>query len=412
MNDKSPCHLKTGGDPRTLADFAALREELSKLTHPARPDVNWRHAEQLCLSLFRQNGVELQTAAWYTLSRTHQAGLYGLNEGLAILEALIAHQWGALWPQPVHARMEILAGLSQRLQSMLRTLTLSYDELPLVYQAEQHLDALRTVLSRLELKNASQMSELSVFMHNAATRLENTDTSNTTDDAVVIPHNADNRVAFNPVTPSEPLVYVARQEPAAPRVVVASPERGWQWKGFIAGIAATLVIGGASIWLWSRQHQTPTPLPVVANASALKDLEQQSPLWLQNYGFTLAAQALPPESENLKIQWQQHIASNAIPLEALSGWHQGIEGLQELTRQLNELDERKGKYLTGSELKSMVFAITRNLERNVPVEEQLFLLSQSGPHTPLPETLVSQTDMHLNQLLNRYSLIKQQAETQ
>lgn len=54
--------LKTGSDPRTLPDYAALRDELSKLTHPARPDVNWRYAEKLCLSLFEQNGVELQTA--------------------------------------------------------------------------------------------------------------------------------------------------------------------------------------------------------------------------------------------------------------------------------------------------------------------------------------------------------------
>lgn len=96
MNDITPHKIKTGGDPRTLPDYAALRDELSKLTHPARPDVNWQYAEKLCLSLFEQNGVELQTAAWYTLARTHLAGLSGLNEGLAILEALISHQWGAL----------------------------------------------------------------------------------------------------------------------------------------------------------------------------------------------------------------------------------------------------------------------------------------------------------------------------
>jgi hypothetical protein len=86
-------NVKTGGDPRTLPDYAALRDELSKLTHPARPDVNWQYVEKLCLSLFEQNGVELQTAAWYTLARTHLSGLAGLNEGLAILEALISHQW-------------------------------------------------------------------------------------------------------------------------------------------------------------------------------------------------------------------------------------------------------------------------------------------------------------------------------
>jgi len=115
MNDIPYRKIKTGGDPRTLADYAALRDELGKLTHPARPDVNWQHVEKLCLSLFGQNGVELQTAAWYTLARTQLAGLPGLNEGLAILEALINHQWGTLWPQPVHTRMEILSNLSLRL---------------------------------------------------------------------------------------------------------------------------------------------------------------------------------------------------------------------------------------------------------------------------------------------------------
>ncbi|CZZ22644.1 type VI secretion system protein VasL [Enterobacter hormaechei] len=94
MTINSERQLKTGGDPRTLADYAALREEMNKLTHPARPDVNWQHAETLCLSLFEHNGVELQTAAWYTLARTHLAGLYGMNEGLALLAALVVRQWG------------------------------------------------------------------------------------------------------------------------------------------------------------------------------------------------------------------------------------------------------------------------------------------------------------------------------
>ncbi|MFO6426208.1 type VI secretion system ImpA family N-terminal domain-containing protein [Escherichia coli] len=52
--------LKTGGDPRSLPDYAALPDEISKLTHPARPDVDWRYVETLCLRLYEHNGVELQ----------------------------------------------------------------------------------------------------------------------------------------------------------------------------------------------------------------------------------------------------------------------------------------------------------------------------------------------------------------
>lgn len=407
MNDTTSHTVKTGGDPRTLADFAALREELSKLTHPARPDVDWQHVEQLSLSLFRQNGVELQTTAWYTVARTHLAGMSGLNEGLAILEALMTHQWGAMWPQPMHARMEILAGLSQRLQSVLRTISLSYTDLPLVYVAEQHLNTLRDLLQRLELKNASQIGELCTFMHNAATRLENADASNNASAAVVLPP-----VASASSEPFETLVYVVRQEPVAPRIEIESPEpepSRHPWKSFAAGMLTMLVVGGGALWGWNARYPVESAIPVATSEASMKALAQESPLWRQNYGFELAAKAVPENAGKLKTQWQQHIGGNALPVETLSGWHQGMEGLQDMTRRLNELDERKGKYLTGSELKSMVFTITQNFERSVPAEEQLYRLSQTGTAGPLPAALVSQTDMYLNQLLNRYALIKQQA---
>lgn len=137
MTTPPECHLKTGGDPRTLADYARLRDEMNKLTHPARPDVNWQHAETLCLSLFEHNGVELQTATWYTLARTHQAGLNGLNEGLTILVALVSRQWGNVWPQQTAVRMKILSSLSKRLQLAMRTLPLTSIDLRQLYQPKR-----------------------------------------------------------------------------------------------------------------------------------------------------------------------------------------------------------------------------------------------------------------------------------
>lgn len=414
MNNIHSHKIKTGGDPRTLPDYVALRDELAKFSHPARPDVNWERIEQLSLSLFRQNGVELQTATWYTLARTRLAGMHGLNEGLAILEKLVTYQWGAMWPQPVHARMEILNGFNQRLQSALRTLSLCYADLPLVYQAEQHLNALRDVLQRLELKNASQVGELCSFMHNAAIRLENMDTGNSESTAVVVPASAVKPVEPEPVTHSEPLVYVVREEPVAPRIVPVAPEPApvpaHPWKSFTAGMLTMLVVGAASLWGWQELNPIQSSLlPVATEEASLKELGQLSPLWLQHYGFALATRAKPDESERLKAQWQQLITGNALPAETLSGWHQGMDGLQELTRRLNALDERKGKYMTGSELKSMVFAITQNFGRAVPVEEKLYQLSRTESGTPLPAALLLQTDMQFKQLLNRYELIKQQS---
>lgn len=404
MNDQQSRQLKTGGDPRTLADYAALREEIGKLTHPARPDVDWQQVERLSLSLFRQNGVELQTAAWYTLARTHLAGLYGLNEGLAILEALLTHQWGALWPQPVHARMEIMASLCQRLQSALRSLSLSYPDLPLVYQAEQHLNGLRDVLQRLELKNASQIGELCAFMHNATVRLENADASKGEEMAVVVPSAAAQAaVSIASVTPSaEPLVYVARQEPVAPRIITESPEPRRQWKGFAAGMLTMLLVGGAGLWGWNSLYLAEQPLPAVANEAALKELQQQSPLWLVDYGFSLAARAQPQGAARLKEQWQQYLTGSALPVQKMAGWHEGMAQLRGLADRLNELDEKRGKYITVSELKSFVFSTTQSFSRAIPLEEELRRLSLESSPQPVAQ---KEIETHLQQIIARYSLI-------
>ncbi|QLR43357.1 type VI secretion system ImpA family N-terminal domain-containing protein [Enterobacter sp. RHBSTW-00994] len=436
MTTHSERHLKTGGDPRLLTDYARLRDEMNKLTHPARPDVNWEYAEKLCLSLFEHNGVELQTAAWYTLARTQLAGLYGLNEGLAILEALVSRQWGALWPQPVHARMEILSALSKRLQQTMRTLTLTYAGLSQLYQAEAHLNTLGELLQRLELKHASQLDALCTLMHNAAVRLENSD--NTPQTGVTIPGEV------STIEPPEPVkwVYVALPEPQ-PKVTVVTEQAppAKPWKPFAAGMLTMLVLAGTAGWGWQMMRQkdpaqaqfaaTLAPLPAALSAEQLRSLRQQplpsepgirqtqqqlerlsqsAPDQPFRYGDGLVRQALalwPEQAKLLAQQWQQQVAGAALPVENLTGWHQGMAQLQQLANQLNALDEKRGKYMTVSELKSQVFAVTQSFNRAIPVEEQLRQLAAIPEGQPRPEAWQSQTEQHLQQLIARYTLLRQ-----
>ncbi|HBC6262475.1 MULTISPECIES: VasL domain-containing protein [Citrobacter] len=455
MNDISPRKIKTGGDPRTLSDYTALRDELSKLTHPARPDVNWRYAEKLCLSLFEQNGVELQTAAWYTLARTQLAGLFGLNEGLTILEALISHQWGALWPQPVHARMEILSSLSQRLQQRMRSLPLNYSDLSQLYRAEQLLTALGVVLQRLELKHLSQLDTLRTQMHNSAVRLENSDNTTSTGPniqlGVVLPATVMNGATASTRDfaggPDEDTsesavkwVYVAQPEPQ-PNVevlaVVPTPLK--KWKSFAAGMCTMLVVSVAAVW--GRQHfHQPDPLQTQLAASLaplaatltpeqLDMLRQQVPLpqdfitqtqqqlarldklppdWNIAYSRKLIkqAQALWPEqAKPLTQQWQQQVNVSALSTDAMNGWHEGMLKLQELTTQLNTLDRQKGKYITVSELKSQVFAATQAFSKTVPVEEQLRQMSIRENSEMIPSAQKIQTELRLKQLITSYSTV-------
>nr|WP_314984649.1 VasL domain-containing protein [uncultured Pantoea sp.] len=459
MNDINPRKIKTGGDPRALPDYAALRGELSKLTHPARPDVNWHYVEKLCLSLFEQNGVELQTAAWYTLARTQLAGLFGLNEGLTILEALISHQWGALWPQLVHARMEILSSLSQRLHQRMRSLPLNYSDLSQLYRAEQLLTGLGAVLQRLELKHLSQLDTLRTLMHSSAVRLENSDgitrTGSTIQPGIVLPATVMNDATASTRdfagepdedTPESAVkwVYVAQPEPQTNvEVLLTKPAPVKKWKSFAAGMCTMLVGNVAAMWGWQHFHQpdplqtqlkaslmpfpapiTPeqlnilrrqTPLPqnlIAQTQQQLARLDKLPPDWDIAYGRKLIeqVQALWPEqAKSLLHQWQQQLNAAALTTEQLNGWYQGMTTLQKLSDRLNGLDEQKGKYITVSELKSVVFTAMQSFNQSIPAEEQLRILSQKPSGEPLPAAATVQLEMHLKQLTARYAEIKQHA---
>lgn len=444
MTHISERHLRTGGDPRTFADYVLLRDELNKLAHPARPDVNWHYAEKLCLSLFEHNGIELQTAAWYTLARTQIAGLTGLNEGLSILEALITRQWGSLWPQPVHARIEILFSLNKRLQQLLRTMTLIYADLGALYQAEKHLATVGEALQRLELRHQAGLDVLRQLLHTAAVRLENSDAGTAASPPVVLAPTAV-MPGENAQAEAPRWVYVVQPAPE-PRINVAPARPVKPWKPFAAGVLVTLIVGATALWGAHRQAENPVqkvlmatvaPLPAALPDDALKAMQQTapgfdpvwlaqaqrqlellptlSPAWLWDYGSELVHQAQrlwpnQPETAALTRQWQQQLAVAAALPASLDGWHQGMVQLQQLAHRLNGLDEKKGKYMTVSELKSQVFSITQALNRTVPAEEQLRQLAAQPANSPASAALRAQTELHLKQLMAGFTLQAQEVQ--
>lgn len=84
--------------------------------------------------------------------------------------------------------------------------------------------------------------------------------------------------------------------------------------------------------------------------------------------------------------------------------------IQQLTNRLNALDEQKGKYMTVSELKSAVFAMSQSFSHTVPLEERLRLLSILPAGQPLSAAQLNQTEQHLQQLIASYALLKHQKE--
>lgn len=153
----------------------------------------------------------------------------------------------------------------------------------------------------------------------------------------------------------------------------------------------------------------PGPVDLPQTQRQLGELARLAPDWAVSYGDQLVHQALirwPDQAQPLAQQWRQQLSAGALPAENLTGWSEGMQQLQRLADQLNALDEQKGKYLTVSELKTAVFAITQSFNRAVPLEEQLRQLAALPVDQPWPAARGSLAELHLQQLIVEYALLK------
>lgn len=443
--------VSTGGDPRGFTEFTALRDELDKLHHPARPDVDWLRIEQLCLALFRRNGVELHTAVDFTLARARVAGLAGLCEGVELIAALVIQQWAVFWPRPTHARVALLAGLCERLQQVWRMIHVDYGDLALLYRADRGMETICDALRTLELNHLCKLDILRQTIHDTALRLEHTDDSSIRADNPPLPGGSNHLSAISSMTglQSEPLIYIAEtKNQAHPRIHVAelTPPRWKAWQGFAAGIFITaLTVAGCMLIqrhsaetldqtllattqplpaaLPSRrinvleQHHSPAeraqakPAVIQATGARLEQLGGLPPLWAHRHGDGLLAQArqLWPYSERIKrlsADWRRQRLANATPEEELANFFLARTRLEQLGQQLNQLEQSKGRYMTVSALKTAVFSIQQPLHRALPLEEllrQYHEQIQTGEE-PSP-VLRQQIERRFSQLLNRFALM-------
>uniref|UniRef100_UPI0005B3863E VasL domain-containing protein n=1 Tax=Yersinia wautersii TaxID=1341643 RepID=UPI0005B3863E len=148
-----------------------------------------------------------------------------------------------------------------------------------------------------------------------------------------------------------------------------------------------------------------------ASATQLEQLAHLPPLWAQEQGdaLLLQAQQLWPASQEVKrlsALWQQQRESGAAPLVELKHYALAQERLRQLAERLNGLDEKKGRYMTVSELKSAVFAIQQPLAQTLPLEELLRQYQEQSASGQTPSSaLRQQIDSRFTQLLNRYALL-------
>jgi type VI secretion system protein VasL len=230
-------HIQAGGDPRRFREYAALCEELRKLSHPACPDVDWENVERLCLALLRINGADLQTAAFYALARGHLYGLNGLAEGIAIIKALTS-EWAALWPTADGARFEILNWLFAQMRYLLRSTSLGQPGLAYLGDELDHLS------HTLETRAQARLVTLAALRQQVAQSAQRVMLEQSGTIATAMPVNMSVPTVVAPV-----VVLHSTAADLSPAVKSGLSKPRFTYWG-IAVAAMVVCLGG--MWLWQR----------------------------------------------------------------------------------------------------------------------------------------------------------------
>lgn len=449
--------IQTGGDPRQWPEFSAIREEINKINHPARPEVNWRLIESLALTLFRTNGVDLQTAAYYALARTQKHGVAGFTESCELLAGMVVSQWDRLWPEQQQARTEILEWFNARVGNQLRQHEFVIDDLRLIYRAERALQLLCDKLQQVELKRVPRIENLLYLMQNTAKRLEAAHEAAKQPPAqplkmppmvyLSVPEAEPIRTVFAEAKPAAYEAPPAYEEPAPqpkeqplpkvevrfatapPAATVATKRAPVAW-GFGCGVLCSLLVAGAAylmqikpmqerfaelaatpdgaVQLWLAQ---PTLDGYGQQLSQLENLSPLAGLRTADASVALANQLWPTDPQQIaqSQRWQRLLQARLGSERADSSYFQVQQRLQALSDKLLEQEQTRGS-LTLSYLKTQVYQMQNALNRETPLEELLRQLAvsvdQQQPASPL---LIKQIDERWNALLSRYHQLTQQA---
>ena len=309
--------------------------------------------------------------------------------------------------------------------------------MPALVLAETRLLELKDILRRQKLEHACQMNPLIQLIRSALSRLEN---SLQPEDEPVETGRPEQGVVITEDTRANSLVYVIQKAPETGVQVaekqLVPPKR---WPAFMAGMATALALSTATIFGWQVAHRPDTAiLPMTASVAWIPEAmtpaqieafrvtessKMNSRMWLARmfsqinwistlapglrlrYGQGLVSQAKAlwpddPATRALVNSWEQYQASRTLPASQLTGWHDGMMQLQALSAQLDALDRQKGKYMTGSELKTIVWRITSTFASAVPVEEQLRQLVPTAGETNAPQANIEQAAQHLDSLIH------------
>jgi len=431
--------IHTGGDPRDLPEFAAIRQEIDKINHPAQPEVNWLLIESLALTLFRRNGVDLQTVAYYIFARARLAGLAGFTEGCELLAGVVTAQWENCWPDNETARIETLDWFTARSGNILRALSFSEKDLRLLYRAERALQLISDKLQQVPLRRVPKVENLLIFVQNTGRRIEQEKQQGkqaarrSPTETLLWMSGKDKQSVVSTLVPT-PEIIAAEPEPtsAAPRVkeqgVKPPPAFRWRCQGFLAGILCSLAtaacagyfyvmplqqqaarlaeqpLGASLLWLTRPKAET-----YGEQLNRIMTLQPFSPLDLGARSVA-TAQRLWPQAKLQQTEtarWQNRLRLASETPVADGGYTEVRQRLEKLHNELLEQERVRGG-LTISYLKTAIYQMQSAMATESPLETLLIQLDAAvHQQKTAPAGLVKQINERWEILAARYYQLMQ-----
>lgn len=425
--------IVTHGDPRACPEYAILHREISKLSHPARPETDWKQTELMCLSLFRRNGLDLQSVLWFTLSLSHQYGAEGLRDGLLVTEALINSCWSSVWPESPAERSRIIQTFVTRVQALLRVWSVS-SSLPLsaLSECEKSLCRIDSWLKKSDLIITPGPDSLIVMLKNII--VKSGQASETQLSFRRPPHDAESTLL-----PSSPNYrFIFNRLPEHDSAGAGNKHNQSSFAAFFYGIFSALslvcILMSTGYYLTHPSESErllasampPLPISLNENEQSLirKDADIDVARWTNmirmqtesldaagigrsgdySAGLALQVARLWPQEKataSLLSEVSSRRQAAVIPAEKAIAWKQGIDKLNALKERLDTLDEKRGRYLTVSELKTAIYSASQTFTLHVPAEEWLRRYESSGNLSEKAQFLRAMDEMQA-----RYDLIR------
>ncbi|MBU9851152.1 VasL domain-containing protein [Rahnella aceris] len=392
-----------GHDPRLSKSFLLLSSELSPLngTIPARLD--WNALEERCFQLFHEYGYDLQSGMWFCLINLRLKSWKGLALALDLLSTAFTHNSQRSWPPvaAVQQRQQLIDWFNANVATHIYTLEYGPENSAEMRQVERSIGVLCTQSKNLQSRSHDSLNNLHYFLQVRCRSVPYPSQPKGFKASPALPEPAPESVSEKkaPVTEILP-----DAEPEEIKLVPAPRPRPLLWA--LGGMAAGMVICAVAAGVWfsaqslSFAEKLSSPLLALQHSESQMDeawrmaqepelraqktavLTHAAPLlvWLSEQPSDMLLRQGEILSDHLEkaypgneysAQWHGTLQEKAGDIPALDGFVLANKHLDELEARLLNAEKKHSQYMTVSELKTAVYQIRQDLQRNGTSAETL-----------------------------------------